>query len=63
MREGVLLAATVLRLDDDNFLACVAATGDDGLVEGLVLQSAFCTDGISYHSADLEDCAVVSIQF
>ena len=29
--ERVLLAAIVLRLDDDDFLACVAAAADDGL--------------------------------
>ena len=31
VREGVLFAPVVLRLDDDDFLACVAAAGDDGL--------------------------------
>jgi hypothetical protein len=29
--EGVLFAAVVLGLDDDDLLACVAAAGDDGL--------------------------------
>ena len=29
--EGVLFAAVVLGLDDDDFLACVAAARDDGL--------------------------------
>ena len=32
--EGVLFAAVVLRLDDDDLFACVAATGDDGLWSG-----------------------------
>lgn len=32
MREGVLFATVVLRLDDDDFLACVTAAGDDGLL-------------------------------
>jgi hypothetical protein len=31
MREGVLLGAVVLGLDDDDLLAGVAAAGDDGL--------------------------------
>ena len=32
VREGMLFAAVVLRLDYDDFLACVAAAGYDGLV-------------------------------
>jgi hypothetical protein len=31
VREGVLFAAVVLGLDDDDFLAGIAAAGDDGL--------------------------------
>ena len=31
VREGVGLAAIVLRLDDDDLLSCVTSTGDDGL--------------------------------
>ena len=31
VRERVLFAAVVLRLDDDDFFACVAAARDDGL--------------------------------
>ena len=31
VREGVLFAAVVLGLDDNDFLACVAAARDDGL--------------------------------
>ncbi len=33
VREGVLLRAVVLGLDDDDFLACVAAARDDGLLD------------------------------
>lgn len=35
VREGVGLGALVDRLDDDDLLACIAATGDDGDTAGL----------------------------
>lgn len=68
VREGVRFAAVVLGLDDDDFLAGVAAAGDDGLytavwLEG-VLGFGYCLRlGMTYHSADLEDCRYVSDGF
>ena len=55
--ERVLFATIILRLDDDDFLSCVATAGNDGL--DLMLDLTFGDAGLggcSYHSADLEDC-------
>lgn len=55
--EGVLLAAVVLGLDDDDFLAGVAAAGDNGLVMSLLDGGREGLESVcAYHSADLEDC-------
>ena len=60
--EGMCFAAVVLRLENDNFLACVAAAGDDGLgcVRLVVCGSSNC-EGVPYHSADFKDCDSVSM--
>lgn len=66
VREGMRFAAVVLRLENDDFLACIAAARNDGLWKIIQLdlhsESAVCVRlEAAYHSADLEDCEDVSI--
>ena len=66
--EGVLFAAVVLWLDDDDLLAGVAAARDDGLWSMLEGKRLEMSHGSAYHSADLEDwthavsIAIVSVE-
>lgn len=60
--EGMLLAAGVLGLEDDDLLPGVATAGDDGLeVNCVSMRPRIADASSSYHSANFEDCEDVSI--